>query len=228
VESSGAANYRPKGVYDVGRSLFRKATVLAGSLAAMAMAMTAPVVPLAAQSGGMMSEGYEFLKAVRERNGTKVTEALTQPGNTLIGTRDLNTGETALHIVVERRDATWVRFLLSNGANPNIEDKKGRTPLTVATDLAFVEGAEALLKAGARVDEPNAAGETPLISAVHRRDIGLVRLLLSSGANPRRSDNSGRSALDYAGLMNSSALLDEFARAEAAAKGAAKTYGPGL
>ena len=208
----------------MGRAFIRKAAILAGLAGTLGL-MAVPV-PLAAQAG--FSEGYEFLKAVRERDGTKVTEALNQPGSTLIGTREVSTGETALHIVVERRDAAWVRFLLQKGANPNVEDKKGRTPLTVATDLGFTEGVEALLKGGARVDALNAAGETPLIAAVHRRDTALVRLLLANGANPRRNDNSGRSARDYAELMKSSALLEEFARAEAAAEGAAGTYGPDL
>lgn len=211
----------------MGRAFILKAAIFAGLAGTLGL-MAVPA-PLAAQSGGgMFSEGYEFLKAVRERDGAKVTEALNQPGSTLVGTRDISTGETALHIVVERRDAPWVKFLLVNGANPNVEDKRGRTPLTIATNLGFIEGAETLLKTGARVDQPSATGETPLITAVHRRDIALVRLLLANGANPRRSDNSGRSARDYAELMKSSVLLDEFARAEAAAKGAAGTYGPGL
>lgn len=208
-------------------ALIRKAAILGALLAALGS--TGLALPAIAQSAaGSFSEGYEFLKAVRERDGAKVTEALNQPGSTLIRSRDIASGETALHIVVERRDPAWVRFLLKYGANPNVEDKKGRTPLTIATSLGFIEGAEALLKSGARVDEPNATGETPLISAVHRRDIRLVRLLLGKGADPERNDNSGRSARDYAALMNSSALLDEFERAAAAGNRAPVTYGPGL
>jgi ankyrin repeat protein len=61
------------------------------------------------------------------------------------------------------------------GADPNIRDNKGETPLVVAANLGFVEGVDALIANGARVDEPNATGETPLISAVHRRDIAMVR-----------------------------------------------------
>ena len=204
------------------RALIRKAAYLGLVGAALAQAGL-----LAAQGAPMASAGYEFLKAVRGRDGVKVTEALNEPGSTLIGTRDFSTGETALHIVARRRDAAWVQFLLQRGANPNAADKDGDTPLTIAADLGFIEGVEALLKAGARPDVANAAGETPLISAVHRRDIGLVRLLLSSGASAGRTDNSGRSAREYAELSSSAAVRDEFVRAEAAAKSAGKTYGPG-
>lgn len=198
---------------------------MAGLVAALAGAVLS--VPAGAQ---MFSEGFEFLKAVRERDGTTATNALNQPGSVLVNARDISTGETALHIVVQRRDLVWLRFLLQKGANPNIAAKNGATPLVLATNLGFNEGVEALVDGGARVDVTNAAGETPLIAAVHRRDAGLVRLLLSKGANADRTDNSGRSARDYAAMMNgNSQLLAEFDRADAArSSGAAadQTYGP--
>ena len=201
-------------------AMFRKATWIS-MLAAAALA-----VPAAAQ---FYSEGFEFLKAVKERDGDAVTNALNQPGSVVINTRDITSGETALHIVTQRRDTTWITFLTGHGANPNIADKNGVTPLVLAANLGFVEGVEALVKAGARIDVSNNAGETPLISAVHRRDIALVRLLLANGANPDRNDNSGRSARDYAELMGGNGqLMSEFARADEAREdeGERQTYGP--
>lgn len=177
-----------------------------------------------------MSEGFEFLKAVKDRDGNKVTEALNKPGSVIVNARDLTTGESALHYVVERRDATWVRFLVSKGANPNITDKNGVTPLQLAANLGWTDGVEALVGAGASIDISNSAGETPLIAAVHRRDATLVRVLLKAGANPDRSDNSGRTARDYAELLGSqSPILAELdkARAERNAR-AARSYGPGI
>jgi ankyrin repeat protein len=193
----------------------------------VAVGMALATTPAAAQ----FSDGYNFLKAVKDRDGTKATEFLSEPGSTLIGTRDQTTGETALHITVQRRDETWTQFLLERGANPNIGDKRGVTPLALASSLGFVDGVELLIKRGARVDVPNSAGETPLISAVHRRDMPMIRLLLKNGANADRADNSGRSARDYAQLMGSaSGVLDEIARAEAERKTAPvqDSYGPGL
>ncbi len=192
-------------------------------LAAIACALAAP-------AAAQFSDSYNFLKAVRERDGTAATKVLNEPGSTIVNTRDLTTGETALHIVVQRRDDLWTKFLLERGADPNIADKNGVTPLTLAASLGFVEGAERLLKAGARVDVGNAAGETPLISAVHRRDMAVIRLLLKNGANPDKTDNSGRSARDYATLMGpSGGVLQEIDRAEAERKDAGAdpgTYGP--
>lgn len=175
------------------------------------------------------SDGYEFLKAVKDRDGDAATQALNEPGTTIINARDLTSGQTALHIVVERRDILWTRFLIQRGANPNIRDKKGISPLQLAVGLGFSEGVEALLEAGADIDVNDSAGETPLIAAVHRRDVPLIRLLLAKGANPDRTDNSGRSARDYAELsIANRAILDEFERADAERSGKVeeKSYGP--
>lgn len=202
------------------RALFRRAGWIS-AFAALALAM-----PVSAQ---YFSEGFTFLKAVRDRDGDAVTNALNQPGNTLINSRDLASGQSALHIVTERRDTVWIRFLAQKGANPNVADKNGTTPLMLAVNLGFADGAEALIKAGARVDVTNAAGETPLISAVHRRDTALMRLLLANGANADRADNSGRSARDYVAVMQSnSPLLAELERADEdrKGKGEGQTYGP--
>lgn len=195
------------------------------SVVTLAAAGLAWSLPAAAQ----FSESYKFLESVKKKEADKVTDQLNEPGTQIVNTRDVTTGESALHIVTARRDLVWMQFLVGKGANVNIRDNKGTTPLVLACNLGFIEGVEFLLGQGARVDEPNNTGETPLISAVHRRDVALVRALLKAGANPDRPDNSGRSARDYATLDGKgSAMLNELenaARAKAA-NPAKKSYGP--
>ena len=198
--------------------------------ALLAFALGAGVIaaPATAQR---YSEGYEFLQAVKKRDGDSATKALNVPGSQVVNARDISSGETALHLVVKRRDVTWVKFLLQRGANPNIADKAGITPLQLAANLGFVDGIDALTEKGARVDVASNTGETPLIGAVHRRDASLVRILLEKGADPDRADNSGRTARDYAKLISgSNAVVAEFERADAERAGIAsgKVYGPSL
>ncbi len=145
------------------------------------------------------SDSYKFLKAVRDRDGAKVMEIIGRPGSTIINTRDLQSGESALHIVVARRDTGWLGFLLGKGANPNLADAEGTTALMLATRLRFLEGAQALLDRGAQIDKANNSGETPLIRAVQIRDLPLIRLYMAHGANPDKVDAlAGMSARDYA------------------------------
>ena len=192
--------------------------------------LLAGAVLVASPAQAQFSAGWKFLEAVRKKDGNAVEEQLSEPGSTIVNTRDVTTGETALHIVTKRRDTTWMSFLIGKGANVNARDSQGVTPLQLATNLGFVEGIELLVDGHARVDEPNDAGETPLISAVHRRDIGMMRILLKAGADPDRKDNSGRSARDYAMLDGHSGPLvgeiDANAKPHGQRAGGGATYGP--
>lgn len=182
-------------------------------------------VPAAAQS---FSDGFEFLKAVKDRDGDKVSAALDRPGSTIVNARDLSNGQGALHVVAQRRDAVWLRFLLGRGANPNLADRNGATALQLAANLGWTDGVDILIARGASVDLSNSAGETPLITAVHRRDAALVRSLLKAGADPDRTDNSGRSARDYATQQGSQAVIAAFDQEREQRKARAATaYGPG-
>jgi ankyrin repeat protein len=165
-----------------------------GRAAALALALLSPV---GAQA--QFSDNYNFLKAVKDADGQKVTDLIQKPGSTVINSRDVTTGDTALHLVVARRDNTWLTFLLAKGANPNLTDNNGNTPLMDAVQARFEEGVRSLLTYNAQVDKANGSGETPLIRAVQLRDVALVRLLVAQGANPDRRDTiAGMSARDYA------------------------------
>jgi uncharacterized protein len=154
-------------------------------------------VPVVAQIG--FSESYTFLKAVRERDGAKVDTITSNPSTTVINARDRDSGEGALHIVTRGRDLNWLVFLLARRARPDIGTSDGTTPLMIAAQIGWRDGAEQLIARGATVNASNSRGETPLMLAVQRNDLPMVRLLLSQGADPNQTDNvSGNSAMDYA------------------------------
>jgi ankyrin repeat protein len=165
------------------------------------LALAAALALLATPAYAQFSDGYNFLKAVKERKGEETEKYINEPGSVIVNTRDDSTGETALHIVVARRDPTWLSFLLAKGGNPNIADKKGVTPLMLATQYGFADGASILIKNKAAVDGTNRGGETALIRAVQLRNSEMVRLLIKAGANPDKKDAvSGQSAREYATL----------------------------
>jgi ankyrin repeat protein len=185
---------------------------------------------LASPAAAQMSMGYKFLEAVKKKEGNTVTDMLADPATTVINTKDITSGDTALHIVTARRDLTWIEFLIAKGANVNARNVRGVTPLELATRSSHLEAVEVLLAKGARVDDPNSAGETPLIAATHARHTGLMRLLLKAGADPDRADNSGRTARDYAVAEGKGgALITEIetsAKPKGQRAGARASYGP--
>jgi ankyrin repeat protein len=188
----------------------------------------AAAVSLSSPAAAQFTKSYKFLDAVKNKDGQAVTDEIAK--GSIINTQDQTTGQTALHIVVARRDTDWINFLLSKQADPNIADYKGVTPLQLATNLGFIEGMELLIEHGAHVDDADTTGSTPLIEAVHRHNLSMVRMLLKAGANPDKADSSGRSARDYAMLDGKDTPVGvEIAGAKVQArKASAGTYGPKL
>lgn len=153
----------------------------------------------AAPASAQFSDSYNFLKAVKDRNGAKAMELLGKGGPTLVDTPDQSTGERAMHLVVKERDLNWVGFLIQKGARIDLKDGQGNTPLMLASRIGFVDAARVLLARGAQVNASNSTGETPLILAVQRRDLAMTRLLLTQGADLAKRDTAtGMTAREYA------------------------------
>ncbi|WP_235982573.1 ankyrin repeat domain-containing protein [Sphingomonas albertensis] len=166
----------------------------------LATALLTPALGMAAPAFAQgQSEGYKFLSAVRDAKNNEVLEMLGRPGSSIINTRDVTNGEGALHIVIKRGDEVYLRFLLQKGADANLRDGKGNTPLLLAVTLGQTGMIPILTAAGANPNLGNSAGETPLIRAVQRRDVGMIRVLLNENADPDQADIiAGMSARDYA------------------------------
>jgi uncharacterized protein len=164
---------------------------------ALALAL-APAVATAQGMGLNASDGEAFLNAIKDGDSNKALELVNQPGSRVANYRGYN-GDTALHMVTRKRELDWVGFLLSRGADPNIGDSNGDTPMMIAASIGFEEAATQMLRRGARVDAANRRGETALTVAVQQRQPRVVELLLLAGANPDKADHvTGYSPRDYA------------------------------
>jgi ankyrin repeat protein len=204
--------------------MLMKRPLFAAALRGLALA-AAPAM-LATPAAAQFSDSYNFLKAVRDKDVLKAKSFLDKPGSVLANTRDQSTGETALHIVVKRRDVPWIAFLLQQRADPNVRDADGNTPISLAAGQGFAEGVRVMLLGRANPDIPNNRGETALIRAVQLRDPASARMLLDAGADPDRTDSAaGLSARDYATQDRRGSALAKLL-AEAPRKTARSIAGP--
>ncbi|KPJ78243.1 MAG: hypothetical protein AMJ54_04525 [Deltaproteobacteria bacterium SG8_13] len=117
-----------------------------------------------------------------------------------------------------------VAVLLESGADPNFKDHDGQTPLMIATSGADDRSVEVLLAAGADPSVTHYSGSA-LSRAVHAGETGIVRLLLSVGANPAEISPTGKTLLytaveknlpEIAALLRSAGSVPEKSSGEAA------------
>lgn len=108
-------------------------------------------------------------------------------------------GRTPLHIAAEKGYAEIVLFLVENGAEVNITDTNGNTPLIfIIHKMGNLEITRRLLEKGAAVNAQNRTGETALMYAAWRGHSDIVQLLLAYHANASLKNRQGNTALTLA------------------------------
>ncbi|XP_074877679.1 ankyrin repeat domain-containing protein 55 isoform X3 [Buteo buteo] len=111
---------------------------------------------------------------------------------------------TPLMHAVSGRQVDTVKLLLKMGANINIQDACGRTSLSLATYLGWLEGCVSLLRNGAKQNIPDKNGRLPLHAATAEPDVRLLNVLLqqSNLSEINHQDNEGMTSLHWAAFHN--------------------------
>ena len=109
-------------------------------------------------------------------------------------------GRSDLHYAARDGDLAAVQKFVSLGADVNLQDKHGWTPLHFAAQARSEDVTTYLLAHGASVDFEDSHGNTALFRATFasRGDGGVIRALRKAGADPRKKNKSGVSALSLA------------------------------
>jgi len=94
-----------------------------------------------------------------------------------------NRTETALAWAAERDDLETADLLIQSGANVNLANENGATPLWLAATMASSRMTEKLLGSGANPNAALVSGETALMAAASTGNIDVVMALVSHGAD---------------------------------------------
>ncbi len=112
-------------------------------------------------------------------------------------------GETALMMAALRGHGDWVVRLVQRGA---AIQRSGWTPLHYAASGPEPKVLALLLERGAAVDATSTNGTTPLMMAAGYGAMDGADLLLARGADPRRRNDRGLAAVDFARRAGRDAL----------------------
>ncbi|OMJ74274.1 hypothetical protein SteCoe_26827 [Stentor coeruleus] len=134
----------------------------------------------------------------KEGNLKKINELL-QATPEILNLRDQHLGLTLLANSIKYGQTELSQFLLTQGADPNISNIIGETPLHIAVDNSDFDSAKLLLQYKAEPNCMTVDGETPLHHSAFIGDKKMMNVLLSYGADPNIVDTIlGRSPLHCA------------------------------
>lgn len=139
-----------------------------------------PATVLAARSG----DAAAMKSALAAGGGTEGQERMSQ--------------RTALHFAAENGNMDVVRMLLDAKANPNAQDRTGKTPVTIAAERGKPDVLKALLAAGGNANSRDQVEGSPLLWAAGLGGPETVTVLLDAGADPNVQDVNGMTPLMWA------------------------------
>ncbi|XP_071381102.1 CARD- and ANK-domain containing inflammasome adapter protein [Centroberyx affinis] len=129
-----------------------------------------------------------------------------------LGAEDLG---SALFSAVRNNQGGVAAALIHSGADVNMHDKQGYTPLLLSAELGHTEVFRALAAAQARLDAAIPNLSSALHLAVHSGSAPIVQTLLEKGLDPNTTGPKAQTPLHLAAQHNRSALVALLLRAGA-------------
>ncbi|XP_073331826.1 CARD- and ANK-domain containing inflammasome adapter protein [Pagrus major] len=130
-------------------------------------------------------------------------------------------GSALLSAVRQNHDGL-VTVLIDRGANVNMFDKQGYTPLLLSAELGHTEVFRVLVAKQAKLDATLSDGSSALHLAVHSGSVPIAQTLLGKGLDPNTTGPKAQTPLHLAAQCNRPELVDLLLRAGAQVNAAAQ------
>ena len=183
-----------------------------------------------------MSASLTLHQAINQGDTKRVTELLAEQS---VDVKD-EEERSPLHLAASafgNNGLDLVNLLLNKGANVNLQDKKGWTPLLYAASYQHIKTVRVLLRNNANVNLTNENGETALhlltripcdlkssfAKVTSKELLELLSLVMSKGASINLQDSRGLTPLHEAAAKGNKKIV-EFLLKHGADVNAANTY----
>ena len=118
-------------------------------------------------------------------------------------------------VLDEHEDGEILPVLLKQGANPNVPNAKGQTPLDCCNASNKDVVVSMMIPYGVNLDSKKENGKTLLMEAIEQKDEKLARLLVNNKADVKVADKLGNTALHYAAHAGLTELVPVLVKAGA-------------
>jgi len=144
----------------------------------------------------------------REKKGEKVMKKHVTLTLILIIPCLVSFGQKSLFQAVIESNEASVKLQLAEGAEVDVRDEIGKTPLIIAADKGYLPIVQLLIQNGADINAQNNLHWTALMFAAGKGHFAIVKLLVESGANINFVSKSDYTALILASAAGYADIVD--------------------
>ncbi|KAJ8009420.1 hypothetical protein DPEC_G00088690 [Dallia pectoralis] len=128
---------------------------------------------------------YRLLQYVHKGDRSQIEKMVEMGVEDLINLTEPREGTGVLHLAAVANNADMVSFLLAQGAQPNVQDKRGRSPVMLAAELGHDDSLALLAKNSADMNLLDAEGKGVLFYCIFptKRHMRCLQVALESKAD---------------------------------------------